>query len=566
MSAKQLLSLVLYPVYGIPEQIRRRADVNAGARDLMQLSNVVNQFGDSALAQTEFSMAIADVTGYDATPAGVERPFVDVSGVGEVGVRMPYGPSESGVYNWVAVLTNATTNATQTTEQRYIMSGYTSRAEPTLLGRLPDEMRMFINDIYCIQATYGYDGLGQRVIVPGSFRVIENYVMSQVLADEAMHSYEFDINPIAMAKNADLQRKLNLGDTDTIAPTVNSFGQPLDPLNQGTVYSMNFQASPQLISTQLTNPTGLISTIAKGYIHATSNQNEIDTTVAGSFFNDNGTATDSFLRQQGVQRNFSGHELIQAMSSALSQVDGIASTRLGMDGNFTLGNLRNAIVNPQFMDNAVMNSINQARSRGLQMSLENTDDWTRSNGVSTPGSLVAFDIAMQIGPVLCRNMVGAIRFVYDNRRADVLTPAQLTPVENSLESTNGGPLDLIFAQRMVRDLEHVMLKASKHNRIPFMANITCRLGTVTRIELCMEGGVPEYFTHASFMSNRMHVGITTSNDYVGQLGKSVKNVMKAIDEGFEDFNKRSNLTNHNSILGGLSFDDNIAPTGGTFNY
>lgn len=82
----------------------------------------------------------------------------------------------------------------------------------------------------------------------------------------------------------------------------------------------------------------------------------------------------------------------------------------------------------------------------------------------------------------------------------------------------------------------------------------------------MEGGVPEYFTHASFMSNRMHVGITTSNDYVGQLGKSVKNVMKAIDEGFEDFNKRSNLTNHNSILGGLSFDDNIAPTGGTFNY
>ena len=65
----------------------------------------------------------------------------------------------------------------------------------------------------------------------------------------------------------------------------------------------------------------------------------------------------------------------------------------------------------------------------------------------------------------------------------------------------------------------------------------------------MDGGMTEYLTYASFMSNRLHVGITTNNEYVGQLGKSVKNVMAAIDDGYEAHTRASNLNTHSLLVG-----------------
>ena len=172
-------SLTLYPVYDIPEQIRRRVGVNAGAKDLGQLSAVVGRHGTEAIGNIDFSMAINDIVGYDSTPTGFERPLVDISGAGESGVRMQYGPAETGMYNWIAVLVPNPLNETQSIEQRFIMTGYTSRAEASIMGNLPDDMRLFINDIYCMSVAYAMDGQGQRVPIPGSYRVLDNYVVSR---------------------------------------------------------------------------------------------------------------------------------------------------------------------------------------------------------------------------------------------------------------------------------------------------------------------------------------------------------------------------------------------------
>lgn len=543
MSMK-LLNFVMYPVYGIPEQIRRRIDINGGLGDLQTLSQVVDRFGDNALGTQEFSVAMGGVVNFDGTPQGFERPFVDVSGAGESGIRMPYGDSVTGVYNWIAVMVENPINNTRSTENRYIMSGYTSRAEPSMLGRMPDDMRLYINDIYCVQATYLMSGLGERQIDPGSFRVLESYVLCQTLADQLNGVTELDVSPIAVTKTAEMVRKIDADDGVMLVPNQRS---PLGGNGDNAYYSSSFQASPQLMASQLSNPEGFVGTLAKGYMHAKVTKDD-DLGSSMSFFTEAGSQVETFLRQKTIQRNLNSHNVIRGMQTALSQVDGVGSNALGHRGNFSLGNLRGAIMNPVELDSWVSQSITLARQRGFQSAMENTDTWVTSNGQSTRASLISYDIAMQLGPILSRHLVGAARFVYDNRCADLMTPAQLQVIETSIESINGGPLPRLMAVRLQKDLESLMLKASKHNRQAFRCTVTTRLGTVTRVEICMDGSMPEFFTYASFMSNRMHVGITNDANYVGTLGAGVKDIMVAIDDGYDCFTRRSNISTLNTTL------------------
>ena len=536
-------SLTLYPIYGIPEQIRRRIDVNGGAKDLGLLSDAVGMHGAGAISNIDFSNAISNIVGYDASPTGFERPLVDISGAGESGVRMQYGPAETGMYNWIAVLVPNPINETRSVEQRFIMTGYTSRAEASILGNLPDDMRLFINDIYCVSVAYGIDGQGQRFPIPDSYRVLDNYVMSQTLQDQITGTLELDVNPISMVQNAEIQRKMMLGDDIVLTPN-SQLGVGADQ----TVFSPNFQKTPQLLATQMTNPEGLVTTLAKGYIHSVSSVDEHEQTTIDQFFGSSGSNVESYLRGQTVQRNLSNHELIQAMRTALSQVDGVASSSLGMKGNFTLGNLLSAVGNSNDVRSWISNSIAVSKQNGRLMAMENTDDWVNTAGFSTPGKLVAYELATLLGQIMSRNLCGACAFTFDNRKADMMTPAQVVVVPESIESTSKGHLAPMFAQRLLRELEQLQLKISKHNRIPFHCTVRARLGTIIRVEITMDGGLPEFVTYASFMSNRMHVGITTNNEYVGQLGKSVKNVMAAIDDGYENHTRKSNLNTHSLLV------------------
>lgn len=539
MSIK-MLSFTMYPVYDIPDQIRRRIGISGGLGDLQTLSRVVDQLGEEAPASNEFTSAMAGVVDFDPTPTGFERPFVDISGAGEMGVRLQYGPQDTGVYNWIAVLVSSPVNLTRSTEQRYIMSGYTSRGEPSLLGRMPDDLRLYINDLYCIQTTYLQNGLGERQVDPASFRVLESHILCQALDDQLLGTVELDISPVAVTKTAEMVRKISVAEGAKLTPDrTNKLG--------GEYFSSNFQPTPQLIASQLSNPEGFVGTLARGYMQTKLDGTD-DIGTTGSFFKAGGTQVEQFLRQKNVQRNLNAHDLISAMKTALAEVDGLGSNTLGHRSNFTLANLRGAIMNPNELDVAVMQSVGEAKRHNMRMAMENTDSWVTTNGQSTRASLVSYDLAQQLGPVLSSCLIGTVRFVYDNRMVDLVTPPVLHVVEQSVGSITNGILPRIFAARLLEKLKMLMLKVSKHNRLPFQCTVIAQLGSVTRVEIAMDGGLPEFFTYASFMSNRMHVGLTTDPNYVGALGSGVKDIMIAIDEGYEEHTRRSNIVSQSNHL------------------
>ncbi|MCT7476110.1 hypothetical protein N5V81_14090 [Escherichia coli] len=101
------------------------------------------------------------------------------------------------------------------------------------------------------------------------------------------------------------------------------------------------------------------------------------------------------MKQRGVIRNYSNHELIAAMRQALqngmSDVSG--GWKATSKATFRLADLRNAIVNPMRLDECIRESLALASRRGLGAGLVNqTDHWIGRNGFSTQGkSQIAYD-------------------------------------------------------------------------------------------------------------------------------------------------------------------------------
>jgi hypothetical protein len=87
--------------------------------------------------------------------------------------------------------------------------------------------------------------------------------------------------------------------------------------------------------------------------------------------------------------------------------------------------------------------------------------------------------------------------------------------------------------------------------------IIARLGTVNRVEIRMDGDlVKEFFTFASFMSNRLHMGNTTDLKYVGQLAKDTERLFSSIDEAYVDNERKVGKSN-------LQFNIPDAPSSGS---
>ena len=77
--AMKLLKLQMYPVYEIPEQIRRRIGFFESQHALDELVDVVAEHGDKATGSRAYQEALGQIVGFDNTPTGIERPFINVS-------------------------------------------------------------------------------------------------------------------------------------------------------------------------------------------------------------------------------------------------------------------------------------------------------------------------------------------------------------------------------------------------------------------------------------------------------------------------------------------------------
>ena len=540
--AMKLLKLQMYPVYEIPEQIRRRIGFFESQHALDELVDVVAEHGDKATGSRAYQEALGQIVGFDNTPTGIERPFINVSDNESQPIHFAYNSRDTGVYNFVAIIVSNSLNDTRTQETRYVVSGYTSQAERSMFNHLPDDMVLYINEIYGLQCTYITDAFGGRRINPDSFRLIDNYVLSKTLTADSYVEHTIDV--ISTAKAADMVRK------------VVKAGEQIE-LDNNTVISANCQRAPQLMSSQLTRPESFVTAISNSFINTMGIETELSA-VDSFFAGDHSLGVESELSQIGVMRNFNSYELVKAFRTAISNStsDMTSGWNVANRAAFKLCDLRNAVVNPEDVDAAIAHSLAVAARRGFG-EIERTDDWVGRNNYSTQGSLVAFDLAMLLGPVVTRNLIGEVTFFYDNRMADIATPPLLQVSKHNVGALTEDGLPDVLARRFLSDLQGVFLQVTKHNRIRCKMTVTCIVGVVSRIEIEIDGELPEYYTHASFMKARLHCGTTTDLQYTNQLAAETAQLMNKVEEGYQEFNRGQNRSN---ILSNIPTAPVSAPT------
>lgn len=538
-----LQTLDLFPVYEVPEQIRRRIDINGNTGTLTELGDIVSRQGQDATNTLEYRNALANIVGFDATPDGFERPLVNVSDSDRNVTQFAYEARDTGVFNFVMVLVANPVNETRSQEIRYIVTGYTSQAEQSLLGTLPDDMVLYINEIFGMQTTYTRNAHGEKKVNPNGFIMVDNYVLSRALA--AGEYQEASINAINVTKSADMVKKLGLGENESIE------------LTDDTLFAPVSSTTPTLLAGHLTQPTNFVTSISNSYLKTMGRDDSLN--MIDSFFEGTGgSSVEQELQSMGVVRQFTNYDLIKAFRQALTNATGNSQEGWGMSqrANFRLRDLRAALVNPDKLATMLADSLAVNRRRGFGQ-VEQTDQWIGRRNYSTMGSLVAYDLAMQLGAILSRALVGRVSFMFDNRNADFTQPPLLNVYEDSIHSLSDAQLTRALAERFRNDLHALFVKVTKHNHIRCAIHVVAILGSVTRVEVLMEGDVQrEYYTFAGFMSSRLHSGNTTSLAYAGKLAKQTSKLMESIEDGFNSFERGANterlFSNIPTRTGGLT--------------
>ncbi|MCT7476109.1 hypothetical protein N5V81_14085 [Escherichia coli] len=144
---------------------------------------------------------------------------------------------------------------------------------------------------------------------------------------------------------------------------------------------------------------------------------------------------------------------------------------------------------------------------------------------------------MSIGPIMSRNLIGEVSFVFDNRNTDIMIEPTLEVIPNSVSSITHHQLPAALGRRFLQNMKEAMVQVTKHNHIRCHMLVTALLGTVTRIEIRVDDEPLEYYTYASFMQFRLHTGNTTDLKYVGELAQNTATLLKAVEEGYTEFEK-----------------------------
>lgn len=570
----KLENLYVYPVYEVPEQIRRRIGIVAGTHDLQNLGDIVAQNGQSATNTFDYSDSLNNIVGFDSTQSGFDVPVIDI-GSGDAVQGFKY-EQRTRIYNFVATVIVDEINASRSQEIRYVLTGYTSEADPTLTGLLPEDMVLYVNDIYGLQVSYLYGPNGQRVIDPNSFKVVNNYVLSNAIASHEM--LELSLDPIAVAKNATIYKTLEVKEGETVAfPQANAFN-----LNKATL-TPGITNEAQMLTAQLTRPESFIGAVARGYLNSISSDQAMGSDAMESYFNPTTNILEGELRSVGVVKSYKSHTFTSALKTAISnRNNSVAGNKAAQNAKFRLGDFRAAMNNPNHVDVQIRESLNAAL-KNMSLGIDKTDNWTTSNGMATDASLVAYDIAMRVGQIMAKNLIGAAAFVWDNTMANFDNRAQFNIVQNSLEAIGSPNLSAMLVQNLLREMEMVMLMATRHNRVRCTATIISRLGQVTRVEIKIDGQlINEFYTFASFMTSRLHIGLTANNDYANLIAKQTGALFETIEDGFSEYTRSqsnqkllTSLSNVSSPLGqspsgiitdvsGFTLGSNSSNNGGGF--
>lgn len=549
----------MYPVYEVPDPVRKRVDMSATTTTLTQLSDALAQHGKDAMITPEYNMAMSDICRFSHSPDGYEVPIINVSGEEE---KITPFSQESRIFAFNIELVTSSPSQYSSLEHSYIISGYTSEVDPTPSGRVPEEMVLYISDIHGMSKTYERDATGGMRLV--SERCVDNYILANALRAAAGTmgigggSLELMVNPSTIAAQGIVANQLSLQSGESIGDNT-AFSPSIPGLNNGA----------QTYRSSVIRPEGLISSITESYIDYHMNRDNDSDSLQARLFNGPSASIQRYANENRLVNSFSKHPLVAAMTASLrGSVSGaeMKGARIESSGRFQLGDLRAAITNPHDLESQLINSVLQSRrSREHLATGESTDNWVGRNGYSTRGSIVAFDIGMRIGPIMSSNSIGRVQFAYDSTQCDAMTPARLHIIPESVGSIGSSDISIQKAQRFESQLKALMFNVTEHGRLPATIIVKAVLGSVTRVEIRVDGDLPEFYTHASFMMSRLHIGLTNDRGYCNSLSRDVGQLYDAVSSGYREFDRRSNLESVSDFLPDTPTTHTINPLDGFIN-
>tara|TARA_Y100001960_G_scaffold253995_1_gene271673 strand:- start:1019 stop:2701 length:1683 start_codon:yes stop_codon:yes gene_type:complete len=530
----KLESIFAYRVHDVPSQIRRKIGLNSSQSALDDVTERVAEDGDAAAQDQGFRTILSNIATYDPTENGFEVPIINVGADNDIS----YFNESSQIYNFVAVVTLDPLNETRSTEQRVIVVGYTSECEPSFGGYLPPETKMFINDIYGLTVAYHTAPNGQRYTTDNSFRITDNHVLANALPAQTFGDAESYVLPDNMMSIADHRSTYDVGADEGVL-----------------LHTAQFRQTPQCVTSDMVSPDQFVGKATEGFLYGLRNVSDHSPEYS-EFSHTVSSQTTSFFQQRHLTRSLGNNDFVSRLRDHLSakgfsgQGNLIKST-----GSFTLRDLAECVGNPQDLESQLANSVMQSeRDLGPTYGADNWDS-------NTMASIVSYDIANRLSPIMAKHLVGQITFSFSTMDYvdGMLGRAMIVP-ESVLTLDRHGkvPSSLMYAFRDT--LEYALINVvTKGNRVPVKATVMAALGSAIRVELQVDGAsAPEAFTYASFMSGRLNTTTTSDNQYVQELAGSLNAFTEALKDGFQI---HQNTTAKKTI-----FDDdyNDTPTGNIF--
>lgn len=537
MSLMKLESIHAYRVHDIPEQARLKMDINATVTKLGDVSENISQFGIDVSADPNFRTLLSDIATYDSTENGLEIPIINVGADNDVSLFN----SNSRIYNFIAVVTLNPLNETRSTEERCIVVGYTSECEPSFGGFLPDDTKLFINDIYGLSVTYQTGPTGNRFVTDNSFRIVDNYVLANALPAQVgglfgngPESYVLPDNMMAIANMQD-QYDVRPGDGEVIRNTA------------------EFRQTPQCVSSTMVSPDQFAMNASTGFLYGLKSLNEMNPEYS-SWSNSVASQSKVYFRQKRLEMDLGANPFVEALRNHLSAKGFSAAGNATLStGAFTLADLKRVIGNPNDCDRWVSSSVSESE-RNLGPTF-GADAWTSH----TMASIASYDIANRLSPIMAKHLVGEVTFSFstmDYVNGELGTAIIVPESVRALDRHGKVPTALMQSFRQTLEFGLISI-VTKNHRVPMRCQVMSSLGGATRVELIVDGAPgAEAFTYASFMSGRLNTTTTADGKYVSQLAEKLNKFTGAIKEGFEahlTHQAKSNI-----------FSDDMTPTSDLF--
>lgn len=536
----RLDSINFYPVTNIDDHYRRQYDINIDGATLDIVGNSIAEFGSEAFDKADVRSAFNFSAGYSTNTSQMEAPIINLSDNNHTLSAMNRG---SRFWRFVATITIDPIDTHRSSETATIITGYTSEADSTLSGLLPDDMRLYINEVIGIKMVYGYNSFGQRFVTKTT--LTSDYAVTAAITAQFGTSPEQLVIP------------------STLLNAAHTSGQ-IGGYEKDTMMSAFFNPRATLVDSNSIVPEKFMRSAAQAYtlgLAETYNFNGNNShNSLGQFLSVEPTANETLMsakvHMQTGQNNF-----VRALRNNLSsKIEGNSAENLTNKMCFSLRELRTCLANGMLMDESIRASVNA--SRNMDFSYESYG-WQSG----TPGAAVAYDIANRIPSILLKCLVGSAAIVYDNTQVNYgigsVMEAKMSITPGSIITPTGVIPDELSRLLEILLKQEIFSIVTRNGDIELQATIHASVGGVTRISVAAQGYPEETYVYASFMSSRLKPSLSSSIEYTGKLAETFNEFTGHLTSAYSEHSAGRAKTN---IFDAQDYIPTSAPATNSFDF